>query len=184
MAGGFQIIFPVCSSRTLVSCLMAKSPSALHRRGEVKSVMRSQARVWFTNGIFTCYKAPGLVSRCQMTGLWSSWCLRNHLGSSWGWRQPIAAVKTKKQILSERMRPKKHWCFSKNIHLCRLPASDEHYWSQSGWPHPKRGRKRGEKNQKYDKKFRIMEEECLNGFTCYLKIVTIPNTNNFFRYIN
>lgn len=32
MAGGFHVIIPVCSSRTLVSWMMAKSPSALQKR--------------------------------------------------------------------------------------------------------------------------------------------------------
>lgn len=32
MAGGFHVISPVCSNKTLVSWMMAKSPSALRRR--------------------------------------------------------------------------------------------------------------------------------------------------------
>lgn len=34
MAGGFHVIFPLNSSKTLVSWMMAKSPSALRRRKE------------------------------------------------------------------------------------------------------------------------------------------------------
>lgn len=83
--------------------------------------------VCVSEGIFTCCKAPDLVSRSQMMALWFSWCLRNRLGSSWGLRLPIAAVETSKYIKNDCVWQKTRlffFCFFLNcIFVVYLPQT-------------------------------------------------------------